>query len=385
MTDLVQTMAVLEDLIRFPTVSTDSNLAMIDALAERLSDAGARVDTYSDGSGAKANLYATLGPERAGGILLAGHTDVVPVTDQNWTSDPFKMRQDAGRLYGRGTCDMKAFIAACVAMAPDFARQATRLPVHFAFTYDEETGCLGAADLAAHLATRDDTPAMAIIGEPTEMRLIDGHKGCNEYCAHFHGHEGHGSLPDEGVNAVEYAARYVARLMELAKALKARAPADSPFQPPHATINIGMMQGGVATNVIPGRAFVNWEMRPVSAGDADFVKEDLAKFIARDLLPDMQRIWPEARIETQVIGEVMGLTPMAENAARDLVMALTGANSTDVVAFGTEAGIFQSLGMDALVCGPGSIRQAHKADEYIEISQLTACLEMLGGLGPRLG
>ena len=375
---------ILSDLIAYPTMSPDSNLAMIGDLAGRLDDAGARVDLYHDESGKKANLYATFGPERAGGILLAGHTDVVPVTDQEWTTDPFVMTRRADRLFGRGACDMKGFIAACIALAPDLGRAATHRPLHFAFTYDEETGCLGAQDLAHHLKAREDRPALVIVGEPTGMALIDGHKGCYEYCTRFHGRDGHGSLPDHGVNAIEYAVRYLNRLLELRSALKARAPADSIFYPAWTTINIGTMQGGVATNVIPGKAVVNWEMRPVQESDADLVKADLARLIEETLLPDMRRIWPEARIDTEVVGEVVGLTPMSENAARDLVMALTGANATDVVSFGTEAGIFQTLGMSALVCGPGSIEQAHKPDEYLEISQLGACVAMLEGLGAKL-
>ncbi len=381
MSDLERSIDILSDLIAYPTVSSDSNLALIDDLAGRLEDAGARVEVFGDDTGTKANLYATLGPERAGGLLLAGHTDVVPVTDQDWTTDPFEMRREGGRLYGRGTCDMKGFIAACVAMAPALAQRAA--PVHFAFTYDEETGCFGAQALADQLAGRDDTPAMGIIGEPTEMRLIEGHKGCYEYCAHFTGREGHGSLPHQGVNAVEFAVRYVSRLLELREALKARAPEGSPFDPPYATINIGSLHGGIAPNVIPGKASVNWEMRPVTPGDADFVKGDLARLVEDQLLPEMRRIWRDAAIETDVIAEVMGLTPLSENAARDLVMALTGANGTDVVSFGTEAGIFQTLGMDVLVCGPGSIDQAHKPDEFLEVSQLAECIALLQRLSLR--
>ena len=235
-----------------------------------------------------------------------------------------------------------------------------------------------------NLAKRDDTPAMAIIGEPTNMQLIEGHKGCYEYSTHFTGREGHGSLPDQGVNAVEYAVRYVARLLELRETLKTRAPKGSAFRPPHTTLSVGALHGGVAHNVIPGKTRLDWEMRPVQESDADFVKAELASYVAEVLLPQMRSVWPEANIDTQVIGEVVGLTPMAENAARDLVMALTGANGTDLVSFGTEAGIFQSLGMAALVCGPGSIEQAHKPDEYLEISQLGECVEMLARLGPKL-
>ncbi|MGJ8617896.1 MAG: acetylornithine deacetylase [Sulfitobacter sp.] len=384
MDHLENSIEILRDLIAFPTVSTDSNLAIIDYLADRLEQVGANVTRYHDADGGKANLYATLGPSRAGGILLAGHTDVVPVTEQRWLSDPFEMMSDPGRLYGRGTCDMKGFIATCIALAPDFARAATRRPVHFAFTYDEETGCLGAADLALHLARRDDRPSLAIIGEPTEMRLIEGHKGCCEYSTHFSGRAGHGSQPDLGVNAVEYAVRYITRLMDLRAELQARAPAGCAFDPPYSTINVGGLHGGIAHNVIPGLATVDWETRPVQSGDLVHVKTTMQTFCDEVLLPQMRAVWPDADIVTDTIGETVGLVPMSENKARDLVMELTGANGTDVVSFGTEAGIFQGLGMDALVCGPGSIEQAHKPDEYIEISQLSACVKMLGRLSTRL-
>ena len=385
MDHLATSIEVLGDLIAFPTVSADSNLAMIDYLADRLDQVGAQVTRYHDATGGKANLYATLGPDRSGGILLAGHTDVVPVTDQNWSTDPFAMIAQNGRLFGRGTCDMKGFIAVCIALAPVFAKSATRRPIHLAFTYDEETGCLGAADLALHLAAREDRPSLAIIGEPTNMRLIEGHKGCCEYSTHFHGREGHGSRPELGVNAVEYAVRYIARLMEMRAELQARGPAISAFTPPFSTINVGGLHGGVAHNVIPGLATVDWETRPVQTGDLDHVKTTMQGYCNDVLLPQMRAVWPDADIITETIGETVGLEPMADNAARDLVMELTGANGTDVVSFGTEAGIFQGLGMASLVCGPGSIDQAHKPDEYIEISQLSACVNMLERLAGRLG
>ncbi|MFT5161132.1 MAG: acetylornithine deacetylase [Candidatus Krumholzibacteriia bacterium] len=375
---------ILDDLVTFPSISSDSNLAIIDYLADRMTQAGAKVDIYRDETGKKANLYATIGPDRVGGILLAGHTDVVPVADQDWTSDPFTMARRDGRLYGRGTCDMKGFIAATVALAPYYATCAKNRPVHFSFTYDEETGCLGAAELIKQIEKRDDCPALAIIGEPTEMRMIEGHKGCFEYTTHFQGREGHGSLPHLGVNAVEYAVRYVARLLELRQDLKDRVPADSRYDPPFSTINVGGLNGGVAHNVVAGKATVDWEMRPVQAGDADHVKSALHGYCHETLLPQMQSIWPDASIETEIIGEVVGLVPMSVNAARDLVAELTGANGTDLVSFGTEAGLFQSLGMAALVCGPGSIEQAHKPDEYVELIQLKQCVEMLERLGDKL-
>lgn len=380
-----ETIELLRRLVAFPTVSADSNLPIIDYLAERLTDAGARVDIYPDPSGTKANLFATIGPEVDGGILLSGHTDVVPVADQDWSTDPFDMVEHDGRLYGRGTCDMKGFIAAAVTMAPLYARAATVRPVHFVFTHDEEIGCLGARALAPILRARATRPSAAIIGEPTGMRVIEGHKGCYEYSVHFTGLEGHGSAPDHGVNAVECAVRYVARLLELRERLKASAPADSRFDPPWTTINPGALVGGVAHNIIPGRARVDWEMRPVRPEDADLVKADLDDFCQHHLLPEMRSICLETEIVTEVIGEVDGLVPAGANEARDIVMELTGANGAGLVPFGTEAGIFQGLGMSVAVCGPGSIEQAHKPDEYLALDQLAQCLDMLERLAEKLG
>ncbi len=381
---LESTLATLTKLVGAPTVSTDSNLELIFYLANRLESAGARVEVMRDESGEKANLWATLGPEADGGIVLSGHTDVVPVTDQDWTHDPFDMVERDGRLYGRGTCDMKGFLAACLTMAPVFAERIGGRPLHFAFTHDEETGCIGAGHLVAALRDRGMRPAMAIIGEPTEMRVIEGHKGCYEYTTEFRGREGHGSAPDRGVNAVEYAARYIARLLALRELLKTRAPEGSRFDPPHTTINVGALQGGVAHNVIASRAQLDWEMRPVVPADADFVKADLAGYAREILLPAMRAVDPEADILTKVVGEIAGLEPMEMNAARDLVADLTGANAAHTVPFGTEAGLFQSLGMDCIVCGPGSIEQAHKADEYLALNQLQTCLDMLDRLSERL-
>ena len=379
-----ETRAVLSDLIAFPTVSSESNLDMIAYLAGRLEGAGARVRLMQDETGTKANLFATLGPEMPGGILLSGHSDVVPVEDQDWTSDPFKMMERDGLLFGRGACDMKGFIAATMALAAQIEAERLSRPLHFAFTYDEEIGCLGARNLVAVLEDEGIRPDIAIIGEPTSMRIIEGHKGCYEYSTQFVGLEGHGSVPDAGVNAAEYATRYVSRLLELREALKPRAPASSQFQPPWTTINIGRIAGGVAHNVIPGKAEVDWEMRPVQKSDADFVKDELDAFCARELLPAMQAIHEAASITTHTIGEVVGLEPMDKSAARDLIAELTGANSADLVAFGTEAGLFQGMGTDVVVCGPGSIEQAHKPDEFVSVEQLKACCDMLNALEVRL-
>lgn len=375
---------ILAELIAFPTVTSDSNLELIAYAADYLGALGARTQVMVDPTGHKANLFATLGPETDGGIVLSGHSDVVPVEDQDWSSDPFALREADGLLYGRGSCDMKGFIAAAMAVAPRYAARDLTRPLHFSFTYDEEVGCLGAQQLVEDLARMKLRPSVAIIGEPTEMRIIEGHKGCCEYTARFTGLEGHGSNPDRGVNAAAYAVKYVSRLLELAEDLKRRVPRESRFDPPWTTINIGRIAGGVAHNVIPGKAEVEWEMRPVQYGDAEFVKEALQQYIEEELLPAMRAVSPQADISTQVIGEVVGLEPMDVNMARTLIASLTGCETADVVPFGTEAGLFQQMGMSVVVCGPGSIAQAHKPDEYLSRSQLSECLTMLEGLRTNL-
>ena len=384
MTLLDQTKTILKELIAYPTVSSDSNLALIEWIASKLESLGADVDIFKDPSGTKANLFATLGPPIDGGVVLSGHSDVVPVADQDWTHDPFDMVEKDGKLYGRGSCDMKGFIATTLAMAPIVASAELKRPVHFAFTHDEETGCIGARSLIQDITKRGIKPAIAIIGEPTSMRVIEGHKGCFEYTTQFVGLEGHGSAPALGVNAAEYATRYVIRLMELKERLRERTPRTSQFEPPETTINIGGIHGGVAPNVIVGKAHIDWEMRPVQDSDGEFVKADLKNYVDTELLPAMQAVHPNASIDTHCHGEVLGLEPMEENSARDLVAELTGANGAELVAFGTEAGLFQSIGMDAVVCGPGSITEAHKPDEYVAIEQLEQCLTMLSKLQERL-
>jgi acetylornithine deacetylase len=381
---LDKTKEILAELIGFPSVSSDSNIDVIQYMAQRLQDVGADVQLQFAPDGRKANLFATIGPARQGGIVLSGHSDVVPVTDQDWTHEPFMMTEQDGRLYGRGTCDMKGFIAAALAKAEDYAQRDLTRPVHFSFTYDEETGCVGAQALAEWLQERDIRPAIAIIGEPTMMQVIEGHKGCCEYTTHFHGRAGHGSMPDLGVNAVEYAVRYVSRLMELGEELKSRAPANGRFDPPWTTINTGSLTGGTIHNVIPETASVQWEFRPVQNSDFTYVKSQAEEYVRSVLLPAMQSVDPAASITTEIMGEVVGLEPADVNQARDILMELTGSNQAGVVSFGTEAGIFSALGMSVAVCGPGSIEQAHKPDEFLAVDQLVKCLAMLDGLEANL-
>jgi acetylornithine deacetylase len=383
MDTLSRTREILGRLVAFPTVSSDSNLELIAYAADLLSDAGATLNLSRDESGSKANLFATLGPAGDGGIVLSGHTDVVPANPEEW-ADPFVLTEREGRLHGRGTCDMKGFIAAVLAMAPRFAELELARPLHVALTYDEEIGCFGARALVDEIARAGIRPKVAIIGEPTLMGVIEGHKGCYEYTTEFSGLEGHGSQPDKGVNAIEYATRYVSRLLDLGERLKERAPAASRFDPPWTTVQVGRIAGGSARNVIARNCTVEWEMRPVTPGDADFVKQDLGAYVEGVLLPSMRAVSPEAGIVTHVVGEVEGLQVVSESEARDIVCELTGCNHADVVPFGTEAGLFQAAGISSVICGPGSIAQAHKPDEFIEIAQLAACLEMLDKLRAKI-
>jgi acetylornithine deacetylase len=382
---LAETVDLLRELVAFPSVSANTNLDLIGAVAGRLEGLGARVRVTSDPSGTKGNLFATLGPERGGGVVLSGHTDVVPVEGQSWSSDPFTLVERDARLYGRGSCDMKGFIAAALALAPRFAAGTLTRPLHFAFTYDEEVGCLGAQVMLADLAAAGIRPAACIVGEPTGMRIIEGHKGCCEYTTVFTGTEGHASRTDLGVNAIEYAARYVSRLLEIGETLRVRAPAGSAFAPPWSTVQVGRISGGVSRNTIAGRCELEWELRPVNDADFTYAKAAIADYAARELLPAMRRGSPHADIVTTVIGEVAGLMPMAPNEAEALVRSLTGdTERAQLVSFGTEAGLFQQHGVSTVICGPGFIDQAHKPDEFIDIAQLDACLNMLEALHHQL-
>ncbi len=384
MTGLSETKAILSHLIGFPTVSSESNLDLISYAANRLEAIGARIDLTSDKTGSKGNLFASFGPYVSGGIVLSGHTDVVPAFADEWTSDPFVAREEGDLIFGRGACDMKGFIAAVLAKAPELAARALKRPLHIALTFDEEIGCFGAQRLVARLQELDTLPSMVIIGEPTMMGVVEGHKGCCEYMTRFRGMEGHGSGPDKGVNAVHYASRYVGRLLELGDQLKARGQMETRFDPPHTTVQVGRMQGGVARNVIAGYCEVEWEVRPVRMGDENHVKNELAFYCEEVLLPAMRSVSPDATIDLEIIAEVPGLEPVSENEARQILQELTGRNTAEVVPFGTEAGLFQSMGMSVAVCGPGSIDQAHKPDEFVSLEQLSACLTMLEGLGGKL-
>ncbi|MGR3465424.1 acetylornithine deacetylase [Limimaricola sp.] len=375
MSRLEETIALLAEMIAHPTVSDRSNRDLAELLAARLGEAGARCRLLPDATGEKVNLLASLGPEADGGLMLSGHLDVVPA-GAGWSSEPFRLRRAEGRLFGRGSCDMKGFVAACVAMAPRLG--ACGVPVHLALTHDEEVGCLGARALAGVMGRDGPRPAMAIVGEPTRMAVIDGHKGCFEYTTRFTGRDGHGSAPDLGIDAGLAAARFVLRLDALAQELKRMRP-DGAFDPPWATINPGRIVAGAARNVIAGQAEVEWEMRPVTGAEASHVKRALAAHAEAEMAAH-----PGLWIETEILGEVAGLEPRPANAARDLLTGLLG-GVAGRVPFGTEAGLWQGLGIDTVLCGPGDIAQAHRPDEFVEEAQIAACLDMLDRVAARLG
>ena len=373
---------ILTDLIGFKTISGEDNTALIDYCDDILKKLGATSFRTYDDEKKRVNLFATLKAKNTNNkkpIILSGHTDVVPVS-KGWSSDPFTATIREDKLYGRGSCDMKGFIACALAYAPIYSKSDLDRDIHFSFTFDEETACQGAPILIEELKKRGIKNGICIIGEPTNMKIIDAHKGCYEYTTYFKGLAGHSSAPHKGVSAVEYASRYVNKLIELREKLKERTPKDSIFDPPYSTLSIGGIFGGIAHNVIADKCHVNWETRPVVKEDAVFLNQELDKYANEVLLPEMKKIFPNASIEKDIIGEIVGFDREEKSDACELISNLTGDNSRQVVSFGTEAGLFQEIGISTVVCGPGSIEQAHKIDEFIVLDELKKCINLLDGI-----
>ncbi len=373
---------ILSELISFKTISGENNNQLIDYCDQILKKLGATSFKTFDDTKKRVNLFATLKAKKPNNklpIILSGHTDVVPVS-KDWSTNPFKAEIKGNKLYGRGSCDMKGFIACTLAYAPILSTSNLDRDIHFSFTFDEETACLGAPLLIKELKKRKITNGICIIGEPTNMKIIDAHKGCYEYTTYFEGLAGHSSTPDKGVSAVEYAARYVNKLIELRQKLKERAPKDSIFDPPYSTLQIGGIFGGIAHNVIADKCYVNWETRPVVKEDGVFLNTELDKYVNEKLLPEMKKIFPNSSINKKIIGEVIGFERVKKSEACEFISSITGDNSREVVSFGTEAGLFQEAGISAAVCGPGSVEQAHKVDEFIKLDELKKCLKLLEGI-----
>ena len=382
-----ETLKILSDLIKFKTVSGASNLELIKYCEKKLNAVGATSSKTFNESNSQANLFATINGKdnlNGKGIILSGHTDVVPAITKEWTSDPYIAREKDNKVYGRGTCDMKGFIACTLAVAPLFASKKLKAPIHFSYTFDEETGCLGAPFVLADLKKRNINFSACIIGEPTSMKAITAHKGYNEYITYFTGLSGHASNPESGVSAIEYAIRYSNKLIELRDELKKRNSKKTSFSPSYSTLQIGKISGGIGANVIPDQCSLEWEVRPINKDDGDFVSKNIDTFVKDILLPEMKKNNPKGNIKKEIIGEVVGFNKEEKSEAANLVCNLTGDNAKETMSFGTEAGLFQNSGISTVICGPGSIEQAHTVDEYITFDQLKKCLKMLISLQEKM-
>ncbi|HVJ55973.1 MAG TPA: acetylornithine deacetylase [Aliidongia sp.] len=379
---------ILERLIAFDTTSVKSNLALIDWIADFLDGEGIEVTLSHDEADphhSKANLFATIGPEIPGGVMLSGHTDVVPVDGQDWSSDPFALTERDDRFYARGSADMKAFIALALSRTAFFKEKVKRMPVHFAFSFDEEVGCLGVRHLIKHLPTGPARPQLAIIGEPTLLQPVNAHKGGRRFTTTVVGLDGHSSATHRGVSAISFAAEIIRKIDQIADRFRETADPASPFDPPYTTFNVGTIHGGTAQNIIARECRFTWEFRAVPGTDTAAIIAEVEGFIAGQILPRMQRVYPGASVTTKPEPGVPPLTPEKDGKAENLVRQLTGANGTGVVAFGTEAGLFQEVGMSAIVCGPGSIDQAHKPDEWISLEQFQAGGTFMDRFGAWIG
>jgi acetylornithine deacetylase len=366
------TRELLRQLIAFDTTSRNTNVPLI-AFVEDYLDALGVPSVRVDFEPGKTNLWATIGPEIAGGIVLSGHTDVVPVDGQAWTSDPFAAVERSGRIYGRGSADMKGFLAACLALVPEFLRKPLKRPIHLAFSCDEEVGCTGVRPLIDRIASGDlPRPAAAIIGEPTLMKVVNGHKSNLSFVTEVEGYEAHSSLSHQGVNAIMIAGQLVSEIAAIAREMRERGDPTGRFDPPYTTVHVGTIAGGTARNIVPRCCTFRWETRIIPGQDPDEIPERLDR-LAASLLPAMQAVSPDAGIVTRLQNTVPPLMPVPGSPAEALALQLTGGNDTGAVSYGTEAGLFQVAGIPAVICGPGSIEQAHKPDEFVAVSELERC------------
>ena len=373
---LGETKSLLRDLVGFDTTSRNSNLPLIEHVADYLSDHGAATRLIPSADGAKANLFATIGPDIPGGVVLSGHSDVVPVDGQNWSTDPFALTEADGKLYGRGSADMKGFIACALAMAPRFAEMDLNRPIHFAFSYDEEVGCLGVGRLIDVVLSELPRPAAVIVGEPTGMQIASAHKGICAMTTTVRGREAHSSRPRDGVNAISAAASLVSYLYRLCDEL-AETDRDDRFEPPFTTFNVGQIGGGDAINIIARECLLNWEFRPIPGADPADIIARVEAWVKDELLPRMLATDPSCAVENICGFVVPPLDAPEGSVAEAIARKATGLNSTGTVAFVTEASLFADAGVPAIVCGPGDIAQAHQPDEFIEITQLDSCLGFL--------
>lgn len=377
----------LQTLVSFDTTSRNSNLALITCVHEALAGLGVQAELMHSPDGGKANLFASLpaqGGGTQGGIVLSGHTDVVPVDGQDWDSDPFTLVEHEGRLYGRGSADMKGFIATALALVPEFLAMPRARPLHLALSYDEEVGCVGAPVMIHALKQRGARFDGCVVGEPTGMQVVVAHKGIQLYRCRVHGRAAHSSLTPRGCNAIEHAARLICRIRDLADEFKASGPYDECYDVPFTTMTTNQIHGGIAVNTIPDLCEFAYEFRNLPGMPGAAIQGRIEAYVRDELLPRMQGEYADARIELEARAGAPALEAAEEAAITQLVRALTADQGRRKVGYGTEAGLFQDAGIPTVVCGPGSIEQAHKPNEFVELSQLAACERFLRGLGRSL-
>lgn len=380
----METRAILERLVGYDTTSRDSNLPLIEFVAEYLEGYGVESSIVGDPDSDKANLWATIGPDGGGGVILSGHTDCVPVDGQEWSSDPFRIVEKNGRWYARGTADMKSFIAVVLAAVPDLVATSLRQPIHIALSYDEEVGGAGARLLVADLHGAGITASYCIVGEPTSMQVVTAHKGVYAYRAQAHGSEAHSSLAPRAVNAAEYAARLMVALQDLGREKGVGGPFDQAFDIPHTTVHAGVIHSGTALNIVPSRADMEFEFRHLPGDDPAEIQARIEQ-LAEALSAEMTESDPAARLEISLAAYLPALDTDPDAPVTIEVAALTSAEGIGKVAYGTEAALFEeTVGVPTVVCGPGSIVQAHKPDEWIDVSQITACEEFVRRLAGSL-
>ena len=382
---LARAQEILQHLVGFATISDRSNQALIDYVQRYLEDLGVATWRAPNAAGDKSALMATIGPAVEGGVVLSGHTDVVPIVGQKWTGDPFELREADGRLYGRGACDMKGFDCIALAMVPEFLAAGLKRPIHILLSYDEETTCLGSLDLIARFGREAPRPALAIVGEPTMMTVADAQKGVATFLTRVIGVEAHSAKPQLGANAVAIAADIVNEIGRLARAYEAPELCDPRFDPPYSTLHVGEIHGGTARNILARECAFHWEFRGLPGVPSAGALAKAQAFVDQVALPRLKRFVSDGpAIETIMEVDVPPLAAEPENAAASLALRLTRSNRLNAVSYATEAGHFQAAGLPTVVCGPGSIDQAHKPDEFIAISQLAACVDFMRGLASEL-
>lgn len=371
---------LLARLVSFDTTSHKTNLPLIRFVEDYLGRHGIASERVTSDDGQKANLFATIGPPETPGVALSGHTDVVPVDGQDWESDPFTLAERDGRYYGRGTADMKGFLACCLASVPHFKSRKLATPIHLAFSYDEEIGCIGVRPMVARLGHDIIKPRLVIVGEPTSMRVVDAHKGPVRWNIEVIGRAAHSSMSHLGVNAISYASRLIDELRRIELELK-NAGGDPRFDPAYPTLQVTRIDGGTATNIVPISCRFTFDVRALPGLDIDTIEARLARYAATECLPEMRRIAPEADIVISRENSVPPFVAAPKSEAVALCLSLLNSNETSAVSYATEAGLFQDAGAPAVVCGPGSIDQAHTANEWIAASELDACMAFLDRLG----